>query len=232
MLKKWKNWLIVGMVAFAIVFASIGDAFGRGGSRSSSRSSRSSSRSSRPSSRSSRSVSRSQKPRASKPKSVKRSSNKPKRSAAQQKSYEAAKKNGTSFKSKNAAVSGFKSNDKMKQQYTSKYTSRPSSRPSHIPSTYNRGGNTYNVNYNAGYGGYGYMHGGSWMAYDFMTMASVGMMSSAMHSHNYYHDTSPVVATRVRNGGSGMGMVVLAIFGIVALVVVIGVVVNKKTKSS
>ena len=233
MYQKMKNLIVVAIVALALVCSTVEDSFARsrgGGSRSSSRSSsrRTSSRSK--SSRSSKpksTVKKSSKVKSSKPKSTKRTSNTPKRSVAQQKSYESAKKNGTAFKSKSAAVSNFKSNSKVQKQYTSKYASKPASRPAHIPQSYISGGNTYNVSYNSSHGGFGYMNSGRWMAYDFMTMASVVMMTNAMHSNNYYYDRVPVSTAR-----RSPVIPILTVFCIIGVVCVVVYSLNKVTSQS
>lgn len=103
--------------------------------------------------------------------------------------YTAAKKNGTSFKSKADAQKAFK--EKYATQYTSKYATKPATRPSHIPSTYSTGGKTYNVTYNSSYGGYGYMGpSGSWIMYN--AMADAVMYDTLMRRHNYYYTPSYV----------------------------------------
>lgn len=95
-----------------------------------------------------------------------------------------AKKSGTAFKSRKAAAADFKTKNAGK--YPSKYTSKPATRPSHIPQSASVGGNTYNISYNAGYGGYGYMGaGGSWMVYS--AMADAVMMNTLMTRRGYVY---------------------------------------------
>jgi len=94
---------------------------------------------------------------------------------------------GTKFTTKDAAMSDFKS--KYADKYPNKFSSEPANRPDYIPRTYSSGGNTYNVVYNSGFGGYGYYNSlGAWIAYDIMTDAI--MMNSLMHRHSYYYPTA------------------------------------------
>jgi hypothetical protein len=110
-------------------------------------------------------------------------------SPADQKLKDKAVKNGTSFKSRKAASKDFKY--KHGKDYTSTYTTKPATRPSHIPNTYSSGGKTYNVSYNSGYGGYGYMGpSGSWMMYD--AMADAAMLSILMRNHSYFVEPAPM----------------------------------------
>jgi hypothetical protein len=190
-MKKIRTMLLMGMIALLSVAFVTEDAFARGGSRGGgSRSSGSRSRStSRPKSSPSKQKTTQQKKTQQKKtwgsKSKTTSSKataKPKMTAAQQKSLEIAKKNGTSFKSKTAAQDAFKT--KYASTYTSKYTAKPATRPAHIPQTTSVGGTNYNVSYNQSYGGYGYMGpSGSWIMYDMMT--DMAMMNMMMSQNNY-----------------------------------------------
>tara|TARA_Y100000310_G_scaffold56232_1_gene51661 strand:+ start:54798 stop:55349 length:552 start_codon:yes stop_codon:yes gene_type:complete len=63
--------------------------------------------------------------------SSKRTTKAPKRTAAQQKSYEKAKASGKAFGNKKAAAADFKAKNAGK--YPSKYATKPSTRPDHIP---------------------------------------------------------------------------------------------------
>lgn len=101
---------------------------------------------------------------------------------------------GNTTMPKAQAVNDFKT--KYASSYSSKYTAEPVSRPSHIPNAYVSGGNTYNISYNRGYGGYGYYGpSGAWIMYD--AMHDAAMMSILMSRHNY----SDVVYTQPINGG-------------------------------
>jgi len=107
---------------------------------------------------------------------------KPKLSKTERKRKEAAaKKKGTSFKSKKAAQEKFKKDHAKK--YSATYKSKPATRPGHIPQTTNVGGQNININYNSTYGGYGYMSGGRWMLYD--AMRDIVMMNMLMSQNNY-----------------------------------------------
>ena len=71
-------------------------------------------------------------------------------------------------------------------KFPSKYASRPATRPSHVPQSTSVGGNTYNISYNAGRGGYGYMGvGGTWMMYN--AMADAVMMGTLMSRGGYVY---------------------------------------------
>lgn len=83
------------------------------------------------------------------------------------------------------SLSKMKSDPKIASQYKSTYATQPATRPEYIPQTYKSGGNTYNISYNSGYGGYGYMGpGGSWMMYD--VMSDMAMYSYLSHRHPTY----------------------------------------------
>ncbi len=222
-MKKIKQWLVVLFVAIALSFAGLSDALARksgGGGFSRSSPSRSS-----PSKSTGRSSSKSTKPSSSS-----RSTSKPKRTAAQSKSYEAAKKNGTAKMTKSQSTSKFKNDAAMKKKYTSSYATKPATRPTHIPSTYASGGNTYNINYNSGQGGYGYMNGGSWIAYSYMSMATASMMTNSMNSNSYYHQGHPAMGTTiVHSGGSGIMIFVWVVLSLVVIAIFIGWVASRKS---
>lgn len=233
-MKNFRRVALVLLVAVALSCAGMSDLFARsrgGGSRSFSRPSRSAP------SKSTRSAPKSKprpkatavKSKTTKPKTSKRATTAPKRSAAQQKSYEAAKKNGTAFKSKSAATAAFKSKNASK--YTSKYASKPATRPSHVPQTTMVGGSSVNINYNVGRGGYGYTNSlGAFIMYDMMSDAI--MMNRMMSRSNYHYDTHPVATTRVvyRNNNTG-AIIFWTLIGVGAIVVLV-VVCNKRAKKS
>lgn len=246
-MKKLKTIFIVVLVSLMGLAVITEDAMARGGSRSSG--SRSSFRSSPSRSTPTRSYSK-PKPRYVAPKKVapkaspskswgskkattpktSRATSKPKMSPAKQKSLETAKKNGTSFKSKDAATAAFKKNQAGK--YPSKYASKPATRPSHIPSSTMVGGRSVNITYNAGIGGYGYMNTlGVIIAYDMM--ADAVMRNRYMASSHYivHNPTAyaPVVYQRpvIVRTGPGFGMIIFGIFGIIAVIVVVCIVVGK-----
>lgn len=114
---------------------------------------------------------------------------------------------GTAYKTKDAAMSDFKT--KYADKYPTKFNSEPSVRPDYIPRTYSNGGSTYNIVYNSGFGGYGYYNAlGAWIAYDIMSDAL--MMNSLMHRHSYYYPSAPYVGggvgtTVVHTTSSGIG---------------------------
>lgn len=132
--------------------------------------------------------------------------------------YEKAKRSGTAYKTRGAATQAFKT--KHAKQYGSKYTSKPGTRPSHIPQTYASGGTTYNISYNQGYGGYGYMGPlGAWMMYD--AMADAAVMGRLMRNQGYYYGAAP-------RYGPGAGMISLMVVGGIVVLVVGGVVIAKR----
>lgn len=111
-------------------------------------------------------------------------------SAVDAAAYKKAKESGKSFTTPTAAAADFKA--KSASKYSSTYKSEPPNRPTHIPQSTAVGGKTVNVTYNAGYGGYGYMHPtlGTWMMYDMMSDAV--MMNSMMRHEGYYVGPAPV----------------------------------------
>ena len=178
---KMKTMLLAGLVALLSFAVITEDALARsrgGGSRSSSRSRTTSRPKSTPTKTTQQKKSWGSKDKTTSSKATA----KPKMTAAQQKSLETAKKNGTSFKSKTAAQDAFKT--KYASTYTSKYTAKPATRPAHIPQTTSVGGVSHPLSYNQSYGGYGYMGpSGSWMMYDMMT--DMAMMNMMMSRNNY-----------------------------------------------
>ena len=234
-MKNFKKVFFVMFVALALILSGMSDVFAKS-SGSGSRSSGSSSRSggfSRPSKPSSSAPSKpsSVKPssdtKSTKPSTSTRSTAAPARTPTQQKSYEAAKQNGTAFKSKAEATASFKQANATK--YTSKYTTEPSTRPTYIPQTTAVGGTNVNISYNAGMGGYGYMHPslGTFMLYD--ALSDAAMVSVLMsHDNYYYDDPNQVVNHRsgvvARSGPSFMSIVYAVVFAItfIAVVIIIG----------
>ena len=226
---KYKRscWSLL-VVMFALLIAVPGDAFGRP---------RSSSRSSRPRSTAKRTTTKA-KPKAAAPKrgaktgkaskqsswgsSNKKAGKSKKATKADKKAYEKAKAQGTTFKTRKAATADYKKKNAAK--YTSTYTTKPAARPGHIPKTYASGGTMYNISYNSGYGGYGYMGPlGAWIVYD--AMADVAMASyynRQMAQAGYYYGAPPVYGMRT---GTIMGIVA----GIV-LIFVIGAVVMGRSE--
>ena len=102
--------------------------------------------------------------------------------------YKAATKNGTTFKTRESAIADFKA--KKGSTYTSKYVTEPTTRPRHIPQQYQEGGQSYNITYNSGYGGYGYMNTlGTFMLYDIMT--DNANLNRTMTRDNYYVGLAP-----------------------------------------
>ena len=136
--------------------------------------------------------------------------------------YEKAVKSGTAFKTRDEAVSSFKTQHGSK--YTSKYTSEPATRPSHIPQTTEVGGRSYNVTYNQGMGGYGYMNSlGTWMMFDAMT--DMVVMTSLMNNHGYYHGSPYQAAPQVVGPVQQQSNVGFTIFiGILSTFVILGVI--------
>lgn len=155
----------------------------------------------------------------------KASPKKKKATKADQKAYDKAKANGTTFKTRKAASADFKKNNAAK--YASTYASQPSSRPGHIPQTYASGGSTYNISYNQGYGGYGYMGlSGSWIMYNAMAdVAMTGYYRRQMASAGYYYGPRPVV-------GMGGGMIILMVFVGVGVIGAVGVMLKGRSRSS
>lgn len=229
-----RNWWSLSLAMFALLIMTVPeDAFGQrrgGGGRS------------RPSTR--RSTPKAP-PKAAKPKaspkrgdktgkatnkgkfgsSTKKAGKSKKATKADQKAYDKAKANGTAFKTRDAASADFKKKNAAK--YGSTYTSQPSTRPGHIPATYaGAGGTTYNISYNQGYGGYGYMGvGGSWIMYNAMQDAAMsGYYNQQMASAGYMYGPRPVV-------GMGGGVIVMFILVGIAAIVVVVAVFAKRTSS-
>lgn len=149
--------------------------------------------------------------------STDRSSAKPATTTADSATYKKAKESGKAFSTPQAAAADFKA--KSASKYTSTYKTEPASRPSHIPPATTVGGKTVNVTYNAGYGGYGYMHPtlGTWMMYDMMSDAV--MMNAMMRNDGYVVGVAP--AASVGSGLMCIGAIVLILF--IACVLVSGV---------
>jgi len=234
-MKKLKT-LFVTMLIATLSFALItDDAYARGGGSRGGGGFRSSSRpSSRPASRPKSSPSKSSPSKSTEKKSwggnkatkptTGRTTAKPKMTAAQQKSLETAKKNGTAFKSKTAAQDAFKT--KYASQYKSKYATKPATRPSHIPQTTKVGNTNVNVVYNQQYGGYGYMHPtlGTWMMYDVMT--DMIMMNMLMNQHHYVVEQPVQHSTHVTVVRHRTSPFCVIASGFVVVLIIVGVVIS------
>lgn len=220
-MKKLRTLIVVAMVAAMSFMFVTENVEARGGSRSSSRSSFSSR--SRPTSRPSvtRPASKPSKPRSSSTRSI----TAPKRTPAQQKSFETAKKNGTVFKSKSAAQSSFKTANATK--YPSTYKTKPATRPDHIPQTTMVGGKSVNVTYNVERGCYGYGMGSAFSPYN--SMADLVMLNMLMQRNHYVvdspivHQSTRVVVRQQRASWVCPVTVVTVLFGILAVVILVSI---------
>jgi len=164
---------------------------------------------------------------SSKPKTTKATTSNSK-SAADQKRYQSAVKNGKAFETRSSARTAFKNDKANATKYTSKYASKPATRPTHIPQSYKdpKSGNTYNVSYNQDRGGYGYWGGGgpglgTFIMYDMMTDAI--MMDAMMSRQGYHVGAAPVVHTS--SGGNlffavlGWGLVIVCVLGFIGFII-------------
>lgn len=137
-------------------------------------------------------------------------------SPSDQKLLRDAKANGTLFKSRDEAVTDFKS--RYSSQYQSKFSSEPASRPAYIPQTYVSGGNTYNVIYNPTFGGYGYTNSlGAFIMYDAMSDAI--MMNHLMNHHGYAHGIAPNAVHD--DSGYGTALLIFLIFVVIVIVAIV-----------
>ena len=154
--------------------------------------------------------------------SKKKTSSKKKPTKADQKAYDRAKANGTTFKDRKSAAASFKKKNAAK--YGSTYATKPATRPGHIPPTYvGSGGTTYNISYNQGHGGYGYMNSlGAFIVYNAMAdIAMAPYYNRQMASAGYMYGPRPVV-------GIGGGMIVLGVLGGFAVIIFLGAVLSRK----
>lgn len=137
-------------------------------------------------------------------------------SAADKKLAAKAKKSGTSYKSRKEAVSAFK--QKNASKYPSKFTRRPATRPNYIPRTTVVNGQSVNVVWNPGLGGYAYMNAlGTLVLYD--AMADAMMRDRLMRNAGYYHpgmNTGPAVIHH--HSGYGFFTFLFVAGGMIALV--------------
>lgn len=133
--------------------------------------------------------------------------------------YNKAKQNGTVFTDKNTAAASFK--EKYNSKYTSTFKTEPKVRPSYIPPVYRDGGNSYNITYNVGHGGYGYTNSlGQWIIYDMMRDSV--MRDRYMVENNYYTtDQAPTTVVYSNNSGDGLISFVVFIFVIVIIVLIV-----------
>ena len=108
---------------------------------------------------------------------------------ATQANYQRARANGTTFQTRQQAQQAFVGRNAS--QYPSRYASRPGSRPAHIPQNTRVDGRNVNVTYNAGLGGYGYVHPslGTWVLYS--AMADAAMLGVLMSNNRYYYGQPP-----------------------------------------
>ena len=126
-----------------------------------------------------------------------------------QANYQRARANGTTFQSRQQAEQAFVSRNAS--QYPSRYASQPTSRPGHIPQTTRVDGRNVNVTYNAGLGGYGYLHPGlgTWVLYS--AMADAAMLGVLMSRNHYYYGPAPGAYYGGRPSGFWTGLMVIAI---------------------
>ncbi len=233
--KRSNSWWTLLVIMFALPLAVPVDAFAqkRGGSR------RSSTRRSTPKRSAPKAPSRA-KPKASTKRggktgeasnkgkfgsSTKKAGKSKKATKADKKVREKAKANGTYFKDRKSASADFKTKNAAK--YGSTYATKPTTRPGHIPPTYvGSGGTTYNISYNQGYGGYGYMGPlGTWMVYNAMADAAMGpYYNRQMASAGY--DYGPPLRP-LRHGPSGGTIFFFIAGGVVVLFVISGVLKGK-----
>ena len=128
---------------------------------------------------------------------------------ATQANYQRARANGTTFQTRQQAQQAFVGRNAS--QYPSRYASRPSSRPAHIPQNTRVDGRNVNVTYNAGRGGYGYLHPslGTWVLYS--AMADAAMLGVLMSNNRYYYGQPPGAYYGGRSSGFWTGLMVIAI---------------------
>ena len=126
-----------------------------------------------------------------------------------QSSYQRARSNGTTFQTRQQAEKAFVGRNAS--QYPSRYASQPGNRPSHIPQNTRIDGRNVNVTYNAGLGGYGYLHPslGTWVLYS--AMADAAMLGVLMSSNHYYYGPRPGAYYGGRPSGFWTGLMVIAI---------------------
>ncbi len=100
------------------------------------------------------------------------------------KSYNQAKRNNTVFNSKAQAESSFKSKNASK--YSSKFATKPQQRPDYIPRSTTVNNQSYNINYNSRYGGYGYTNAlGTFVLYS--ALSDTIMLNTLMRRNHYYY---------------------------------------------
>ena len=123
--------------------------------------------------------------------------------------YQRARANGTTFQTRQQAEQAFVGRNSS--QYPSRFSSRPSSRPAHIPQNTRVDGRNVNVTYNAGLGGYGYLHPtlGTWVLYS--AMADAAMLGVLMSNRGYYYGPPPGAYYGGRPSGFWTGLMVIAI---------------------
>jgi hypothetical protein len=141
-------------------------------------------------------------------------------STVERSKYEAASKSGTVFKTRESAISDFKT--KKANTYTSKYTAEPTTRPSHIPQTYKSNGTSYNVTYNQSVGGYGYWNGGgpglgTFMLYD--ALSDAVMLNTLMDRDNYYVGNAPSVDNDYDDGDGGGILFWCLVFPVIVIII-------------
>lgn len=184
---------------------------GKGGSRSSSRSS---SRS-KPSTRSNTNAKSTKNSNKSWGSSKKTTAQKSK-TTADKKLHDRAKSQGTQFKDRKSATTSFaaKKGPELKKSNPVTFATKPTTRPSYVPQNTMVGGNTYNISYNQGRGGYGYMDTlGMFIMYDIMTNRS--FVDNQMRSSGYAYGPAP------RNSGSALIGVLIGLVFIVFIVLII-----------
>lgn len=158
---------------------------------------------------------------------VSKTKTKRKLSKADKKLAAKAKKSGKYHKDRKSARSDFKK--KNAKKYTSTYKTKPATRPTHIPRTTMVGGVSYNIGYNAAYGGYGYMGvGGRWMMYDMMT--DIVMMDMMMNRSGYVVASEQGRMVPIRGPGWYLWNILFTMIGVIIVVAFI-IAIMKKTST-
>jgi hypothetical protein len=123
--------------------------------------------------------------------------------------YQRARANGTTYRTRQQAEQTFVSRNSS--QFPSRYASQPATRPGHVPQSTRVDGRNVNVAYNAGLGGYGYLHPslGTWVLYSAMTDAA--MLGLLMSRQGYYYGPAPGAYYGGRTSGFWTGLMMIGI---------------------
>ena len=141
------------------------------------------------------------------------------KSAADQKQTTNAKRTGTNYKTRDAAMKDYKAKNPDPKKSFNTFKSEPTTRPSYIPQNHTLSdGRSVSINYNPTHGGYGYMDPitGAFVGAMMINSISNAAYASNMANSGYHYPGSPGYTPR-----SNTMFIVLGVFGIIFMLAIV-----------